>query len=87
MTASAIAIRSKSMGTSKHIFNMKRKTREEKISNYSSQDRSASVSSRSKLTKGGRRKKNGEGGIIEQVEEEDKMSADYDSGEDEAFIR
>ena len=32
-------------------------------------------------------KKNGEGGIIEQVEEEDKMSDEYDSGEDEAMMR
>ena len=32
-----------------------------------------------------KRKKNGESGIIEQVEEEDKMSNDYDSAEgDEA---
>lgn len=39
------------------------------------------------MTKGGKRKKNGEGGIIEQVEEEDKMSEDYDSAEDENMIR
>ena len=32
----------------------------------------------------GTKKKNGEGGIIEQVEEEDKLSADYESGEDDA---
>ena len=28
-----------------------------------------------------KRKRNGEGGIIEQVEEEDKMSNDYDSAD------
>lgn len=39
------------------------------------------------MTKGGKRKKNGEGGIIEQVEEEDKMSEEYDSAEDENMIR
>ncbi len=31
----------------------------------------------------GSKKRNGQGGIIEQVEEEDKLSADYESGEDE----
>ena len=39
------------------------------------------------MKRGARRKKNGEGGIIEQVEEEDKMSEEYDSAEDEAMIR
>ena len=35
--------------------------------------------------KNGQRRRNGEGGIIEQVEEEDKMSDDDESGEDEAL--
>ena len=40
-----------------------------------------------RITKGSKRKKNGEGGIIEQVEEEDKLSEDYDSAEDDNMIR
>lgn len=40
-----------------------------------------------RIAKGSKRKKNGEGGIIEQVEEEDKLSEDYDSAEDDNMIR
>ena len=47
----------------------------------------SSVGARQKLKAGQKRKKNGEGGIIEQVEEEDKMSEEYDSDEHEALIR
>ena len=39
------------------------------------------------MTKGSKRKKNGEGGIIEERDEEDKKSEDYDSSEDENMIR
>ena len=47
----------------------------------------SSVGTRQKLKPGQKRKRNGEGGIIEQVEEEDKMSEEYDSDEHEALVR
>ena len=47
----------------------------------------SSVGGRSKLQMTAKRKKNGEGGIIEQVEEEDKMSNDYDSVEGDEATR
>ena len=53
-------------------------------SNYNSQERtSGSVGGQSKLNKGSRRTRNGEGGIIEQVAEEDMKSDDCYSGDDD----
>ena len=43
------------------------------------------VGNRSRLKAGQRKKRNGDGGIIEQVEEEDKLSDDYDSAEEEGL--
>ena len=86
LTQSAIGMRSRSSGPAK--FAMRRNGRGSQ--QYGSQERSASGSgtgNRGKILKGNNlRKKNGEGGIIEQVEEEDKTSCDYDSG-DEALIK
>ena len=46
-----------------------------------------SVGRQSRNNDNSTRTKKGEGGIIEQVEEEDKMSEDYDSDEAENLIR
>ena len=67
---------------------MRKKTRAgSNNTSYNSQERTAtsvsSVGGRSKLQMTAKRKKNGESGIIEQVEEEDKMSNDYDSADGE----
>lgn len=81
------------MGPAKQIFQMRKKTRagSNNTSSYNSQERTAtsvsSVGGRSKLQMTVKRKRNGEGGIIEQVEEEDKMSNDYDSAEGDEAIR
>ena len=81
--AKSATIRSKSMGPGKQTFQMRRKTKDrvERTSTSVS-----SVSARRKIKKGGNQKKNGSEGIIEQVEEEDKMSHDYESAEEEAGI-
>lgn len=47
----------------------------------------SSVGARQKAKANQKGKKNGEKGIKEQVEEEDKMSGDYDSDEHEAIVR
>ena len=78
-TGSATAVRSRSLGQSKlQAFN-NRKTRTGN-QNFNSQDRaSASVNSQGNRASGNKTsKRKGDGGIIEQVEEEDKMSADED---------
>ena len=88
LTSSAISVRSKSLGPGKQVFQIRKRTRGSSSTGYSSQERSvSSVGARQKPKLGQRRRKNGEGGIIEQVEEEDKMSEEYDSDEHEALVK
>lgn len=71
LTSSATAVRSKSLGPGKQVFSSRRRTRgSSTTSNYNSYERtSTSVSSvgggRSRLKAGQRKKRNGDGGIIE----------------------
>jgi hypothetical protein len=89
LAASATAaVRSKSTGPGKALA-VRRRTRGNP--NFSSQERLSgsvgSVGRQSRNNDNSTRTKKGEGGIIEQVEEEDKMSEDYDSDEAENLIR
>lgn len=66
------------------MFNVKHRTRGNS-SNYSTERLNQSVSHGSRFTKAiARRKKSGDG-IIEQVDEEDKLSEDYDSADENAI--
>ena len=83
--SSATAGRSKSMGPGKQIFQIRRRTRGS--SNYNSTERTSTslsaVGTRKKTKAGKRGKTNGaKGDIIEQVDEEDKVS-DEDVSDDE----
>ena len=82
LVTSASTSRSKSL-TQGNSLKVRRRARgsQHAVSQERSSTSVSSVSRKDRIEKGSRQKK--EGGIIEQVEEEDKLSEDYDSGEDE----